>query len=455
MKIYTNFTEFINEVLQVDNLENFVFEGGAAGHMMHPFDDHSLTFADFKTIVRSALQGGLDFEEAPTEKTDGQNVFATVKDGKTMFARNKGQLANPLDLNGIIKMFTGHASKLVEETFIFAAKDLAEALPKLKDQSVFQDGRSFINMELIYSKNPNVIYYDRDVIQFHGMKVTDGNGGKTDNSGGGGTGALAEQVCLSSQAVFPIPDELHLSSVANIGRNYCAAYHSIKVIGNCGPGDLVLVDGASGGVGMASVELAKARGATVIAGVSHTTKAAMLTQAQAGADKVLVYGRDKESGEFSIYNTLNYRNDNVRSVLNKLSAERSEQFGYRSGSSVNASVHMVNRNFFHMTTSLGEVSKPDNQFVQHPIPQNDFGYSWITASATNSKFQFVEANDGFGHQHSFSSGSAKSIQFLSASDFGSFYMIFNPGGGPNVGRVFGMSKYDFELKHFYLCFLSF
>ena len=31
-------------------------------------------------------------------------------------------------------------------------------------------------MELIYSKNPNVIYYDRDVIQFHGMKVTDGNG---------------------------------------------------------------------------------------------------------------------------------------------------------------------------------------------------------------------------------------------------------------------------------------
>ena len=138
MKIYTTFAEFINEKLQVNNLESFVFEGGAAGHMMHPFDDHSLTFADFKTIVRSALQGGLDFEEAPTEKTDGQNVFATVKDGKAMFARNKGQLANPLDLNGIIKMFTGHASKLVEETFIFAAKDLAEALPKLKDQSIFQ-----------------------------------------------------------------------------------------------------------------------------------------------------------------------------------------------------------------------------------------------------------------------------------------------------------------------------
>ena len=115
MKIYTNFTEFLNEKLQVNNLEDFVFEGGAAGHMMHPFDDHSLTFADFKTIVKSSLQGGLDFEEAATEKTDGQNLFATVKDGQAMFARNKGQMINPLDLNGIIKMFTGHASQLVEE----------------------------------------------------------------------------------------------------------------------------------------------------------------------------------------------------------------------------------------------------------------------------------------------------------------------------------------------------
>jgi len=179
MKIYTNFTEFLNERLQVNNLEDFVFEGGAAGHMMHPFDDHSLTFGNFKQIVNSALQGGLDFEETPTEKTDGQNLFATVKDGQAMFARNKGQMINPLDLAGIVKMFTGHASKLVEETYIFAAKDLAEALPRLKDTSMFANGLNFVNMELIYSKNPNVIYYDRDVIQFHGIVETDGEGNQT------------------------------------------------------------------------------------------------------------------------------------------------------------------------------------------------------------------------------------------------------------------------------------
>lgn len=178
MKIYTNFNNFLTERIHF-NESNLILEGGAAGHMSHPFDNKSLTFGDFKKLIESGLSGELNFEEDPTEKTDGQNLFATVKDGETLFARNKGQMKNPIDLNGIIKMFTGHASKLVEETYIFAAKDLADALPKLKDQSMFANGLNFVNMELIYSKNPNVIYYDRDVIQFHNIVETDGEGNQT------------------------------------------------------------------------------------------------------------------------------------------------------------------------------------------------------------------------------------------------------------------------------------
>ena len=44
---------------------------------------------------------------------------------------------------------------------------------------MFANGLNFVNMELIYSKNPNVIYYDRDVIQFHGIVETDGEGNQT------------------------------------------------------------------------------------------------------------------------------------------------------------------------------------------------------------------------------------------------------------------------------------
>jgi NADPH2:quinone reductase len=87
-----------------------------------------------------------------------------------------------------------------------------------------------------------------------------------------------------------VPDDC----VANLGRNYCAAYHSLKVIGNVGLNDLVLVTGSSGGVGMATIELARAMGCRVIAGVSDLSRKGALPSS-AGADVVLEYGHDKSS----------------------------------------------------------------------------------------------------------------------------------------------------------------
>lgn len=178
MKIFTNFNQFITERVHTIASESLILEGGAAGHMSHPFDEKDLTFGDFKKIVEAGLQGELNFDEVATEKTDGQNVFATVQDGEVKFARNKGELANPMDLATFKQKFEGHASPLVQDTFQFAAEDLANSLNKLspKDLEVFDNGKNWMNMELIYSKNPNVIYYDRDVIQFHGIKKTDGEG---------------------------------------------------------------------------------------------------------------------------------------------------------------------------------------------------------------------------------------------------------------------------------------
>ena len=220
MKLH-NYNGFLLEKWN-SKFPSLVMEGGAAGHMMHPFDDNSLTFGDMKHLIDSALQGRLDFEEAPTEKTDGQNLFVTVTAaGKVLFARNKGQMASPIDLNSITSMFKDHPSSGVRDTFTFAASDLASALGSLKGADIedFNDGKSFMNMELIYSGNSNVINYDRDVIQFHGIVHTDGAGNQigSDSSVARKVQAALSKVEANMQKVFKIipPQDLVIGKDIN------------------------------------------------------------------------------------------------------------------------------------------------------------------------------------------------------------------------------------------------
>ena len=194
-KLLISFNEFLLEKAYNSYNSDLILEGGAAGHMMHPFDDKDLTFDDFRKFITAGLQGEMNFEEEATEKTDGQNVFATVKDGEVLFARNKTQLKDPINLDGITTMFANHPSDMVRDTFTFAAQDLAKSLSRLKpadQEKYFDNGKNFMNMELIYSKNPNVINYDRDVIQFHGIKVTDGEGNITADMGSGSAKAISK-----------------------------------------------------------------------------------------------------------------------------------------------------------------------------------------------------------------------------------------------------------------------
>lgn len=174
MKHIMLFKEWLTE-----HSQPLLLEGGAAGHMLHPYDDYDLTFGDFKKIIDAALQGELNFEQQPTEKTDGQNLWVTIKDDTVMFARNKTESIYPMNLSDIKKKFANHPSEAVRDTFYFASEDLSKLLSRLntkKALEIFEDGKNFINMEIIYSKNSNIINYDKDVIQFHNVVETDGNG---------------------------------------------------------------------------------------------------------------------------------------------------------------------------------------------------------------------------------------------------------------------------------------
>ena len=155
--------------------------GGAYGHLSHPFDDKNLTFSDFKTLIINTLQGNLSSEGAVTEKTDGQNIMISWKNGKLIAARNKGHIKNhgagALDINGVKNMFAGRGE--IEKAFTYAMRDLQVAVSKLSDaqkDKIFGEGKKFMSLEVIYPKTANVIPYDKALLQFHGTIEYDSDG---------------------------------------------------------------------------------------------------------------------------------------------------------------------------------------------------------------------------------------------------------------------------------------
>tara|TARA_R110002096_G_scaffold141952_1_gene296994 strand:+ start:161 stop:2641 length:2481 start_codon:yes stop_codon:yes gene_type:complete len=148
-----------------------ITEGGAAGHMNHPFDDRDITFGDMKQMIRLSLEGKLNIESGVQEKTDGQALSITFKDGKVGAARNKTTIKNPMDINAVKMKFAGRGE--IEKAFSFAMQDLEKALlkiPRDKLNDVFQNGARFLNIEIIYPGTKNVIMYGpKAYIQFHGV----------------------------------------------------------------------------------------------------------------------------------------------------------------------------------------------------------------------------------------------------------------------------------------------
>jgi len=85
-------------------------------------------------------------------------------------------------------------------------------------------------------------------------------------------GAFAEQMAAPQSRVFPLPKEIDFATAAGMVTVYNTAYVAVFARGNVQPGETVFVTGASGGVGLAMVELAKVRGATVLAGATSKNK---------------------------------------------------------------------------------------------------------------------------------------------------------------------------------------
>lgn len=116
-------------------------------------------------------------------------------------------------------------------------------------------------------------------------------------------GGLAEEVIVPSHACFPKPKQMDFPIAASFLMAYGTSYHALKDRATLKEGETLLVLGASGGVGLAAVELGKLMGAKVIAAASTDEKLALCKE----------YGADE---------TINYKTQDLKATLKEMTDGR-------------------------------------------------------------------------------------------------------------------------------------
>ena len=103
-----------------------------------------------------------------------------------------------------------------------------------------------------------------------------------------GIGGLAEQVAVKADGLRKIPDSMDFKTAAGFAMIYTTSYYALKQRAQLKPDETLLVLGASGGVGLAAVELGKVMGARVIAAASSEEKLEFVNRLH--PDALLNYG---------------------------------------------------------------------------------------------------------------------------------------------------------------------
>lgn len=164
--------EYVRLVLRTRTRSRLLREGGLVGHLQHLYDNKELTFGEIKDILRNAGSGKL---ERVSEKMDGMNLVFSydLSSGGLKVTRGSDIMRGGMDAAALAAKFAGRGS--VEEAFTSAFRVLEEAvgsLPQGTLQRVFGlNADRWYSIEVIYTKNPNVINYDSNNLVFHGWPV--------------------------------------------------------------------------------------------------------------------------------------------------------------------------------------------------------------------------------------------------------------------------------------------
>jgi hypothetical protein len=207
-----SYTQFLNEEAQFSAdwvIESVLNEGGAYGHIKHPFEDIGLTMSDLREMIEITVNGGFRPENFVQTKTDGQNIMISWKDGKLIAARNKSHLKNAgenaLDSTALANLFAGRGD--IEKAYTAAMKDLSASISKLSDKDkmrFFDEGKKFASVEVITPITQNTVPYGQNLLVFHGIVEHDESGSPIgeDKQAGRDIGKLIADANAAAQETF-------------------------------------------------------------------------------------------------------------------------------------------------------------------------------------------------------------------------------------------------------------
>ena len=159
--------------------------GALAGHLSHLQENLDFTFGELKSILSDVVSGDMP----SVEKVDGQNIFFAFKvdpaTGNIRTARNKGDLLRGgMTPTQFSDKWVGHPAQGAFMNGFAAIEAGLDQLSKSELSEIFSPtvggGQRFINAEIVYTGNPNVINYGGDYIVMHNLQEFDPSGQLTD-----------------------------------------------------------------------------------------------------------------------------------------------------------------------------------------------------------------------------------------------------------------------------------
>ena len=148
--------------------------GGVAGHLSHLHESMDLTFGEIKSILQDVATANIDV----VEKVDGQNIFFgwDAKTGQVRTARNAGDIAKGgMTPKEYADKWKGHPAESAFMNGFAAIEQAVKSMSKKDLITIFgRNNDRYVNAEIMYASNPNMIHYDGNYIVVHNLQSFEG-----------------------------------------------------------------------------------------------------------------------------------------------------------------------------------------------------------------------------------------------------------------------------------------